>query len=100
MTGKKVADIPPRDMAEITAVAPLVNAMPYFEAEIRKMQGQVIHATMALHEGGDLTPELALQKWHEFITQEKLLRRLQTKIRVSTTVAEKYSDKMTEKLNG
>jgi len=51
MTGRKVADIPPKDMAEITAIAPLVNALPYFEAEIRKMQGQVIHATMALHEG-------------------------------------------------
>lgn len=97
---RAAADIPPEDMAEISAIAPLVHAMPYFQAEIHRMQAEVVRRALNLIANNELTGDVATQLWQEYAAQEKLLRKFSTRLKVSQGVASLHSSKLTETMNG
>lgn len=73
----------PEDLADVRDGAVLQNMLPYARVEIDGMMRAVVNNVMSLVQSGCLTPEIAQQKWIEYVSYARLLQRFEQKVRVS-----------------
>jgi hypothetical protein len=76
------------DLAAIRQGAELQSMKPYFDAEIANLQRAVVSSVLSAVNRGELTPEMALSKWMEYIAYAKLDQKLGQKIRVGQSIGQ------------
>lgn len=79
------------DLGIIRQGAEIQSMKPYMDAEIESMQKAVINSVLAAVNNGTLTTEMALTKWHEYISYFKLGQKLEQRVRVGLSVAKDNS---------
>lgn len=79
----------PEDLRLMSNGAKMASALPYIESEIGRMVS--LTKTQALKHLADntLTPEMALSAWREIASYERLLKRLQTHVKVGISAADR-----------
>lgn len=73
------------DLRDMRIGAEISGAMPAIEAEIEALQRQIISSVAKSVQDGTLTPELAQEKWMEFIAAMRVKQRLEQKVRLGTS---------------
>lgn len=74
------------DLGLIRVGAEIQSMKPYMDAEISGMQKAVVSSVLAAVNNGTLTMEMALTKWHEYISYYKLNQKLEQRIRIGQSV--------------
>lgn len=62
--------------------AEIQSMKPYMDAEIEGLQRAVVSSVLSAVNNGSLTQEMALTKWHEYISYTKLKQKYEQRIRV------------------
>jgi hypothetical protein len=65
----------------------LVNMLPYAKEEANKMMKAVVNSVAGAVQEGKLTPEMAQQKWIEYISYMRLVQRFEQQVRVVQATA-------------
>lgn len=74
------------DLAAVRMGAEIQSIKPYMDNEIAGMQKAVVSFILAAVNNGTLTPDIALSKWVEYISYQKLGMKLDQRIRVGQSV--------------
>lgn len=84
----------PSDLSKVTEGAYLASLLPYLEGEVERQENLIIRRVIGMHEKGELTPDGALSAWMELIALRKLLKGLDTRVRVGQSAAERVAPEM------
>lgn len=71
--------------------AELQNMKPYMDNEISSMQKAVVSFILAAVNNGTLTPEIAMSKWVEYVSYQKLGQKIDQRIRMGQDMGQKNS---------
>lgn len=82
------------DLSAIRIGAELQNMKPYMDSEIAGMQKAVVSFILAAVNNGTLTPDIALSKWVEYISYQKLGMKLEQRIRIGQSVGAQVGDNL------
>ncbi len=74
------------DLNAIRQGAELQNLKPYMDTEIGGMQKAVVSFVLNAVNKGELTPDMALSKWVEYIAYFKLSQKIDQRIRVGQSI--------------
>ncbi len=74
------------DLNAIRQGAELQNLKPYMDTEINGMQKAVVSFVLSAVNKGELTPDMALSKWVEYIAYFKLSQKIDQRIRVGQSI--------------
>jgi len=74
------------DLNAIRQGAELQNLKPYMDTEIGGMQKAVVSFVLSAVNKGELTPDMALSKWVEYIAYFKLSQKIDQRIRVGQSI--------------
>lgn len=72
-------------LRDVRIGAEIANAIPAIRTEIEALQKQIITSVMLLVNDNKLTPEVAQQKWMEYIGAARTLQRLEQKVRIGVS---------------
>jgi hypothetical protein len=72
--------VKPEDLAIVRIGAEMQNYAPYIQYDIDKMKRAVVNEVMALMSTHDFTAEVALAKWYEYVSFERLMQKVNKKI--------------------
>lgn len=81
----------PEDIQAIRHGETIQSLKPYMDNEISGMQKSVISFVLAAVNNGSLTPEIALTKWIEFISYQKLQQKLEQRIRIGQDLGAQHA---------
>lgn len=79
------------DLFTIRRGAELTNYKPYLDVEIQAMQKAVVSSVLAAVSNGNLTAEMALSKWMEYIAYQKLAQKFEQRIQVGIAIGAKQN---------
>lgn len=82
------------DLGAIRLGAELQNMKPIIGAELSMMQKAIINSVLSAVNSGQLTPEMALSKWMEYIAYQKIIQRIDQRIEVGKSVGGVNSQKL------
>lgn len=73
----------------------LRTALPTLEAELEQQSSITARRIFDAIRDGNLTPEKAMNAWHELYGYERLLRRLRKRVRHGESIGNRVADGMT-----
>lgn len=79
------------ELDQLGSMAELQGFLPYLQDAIDKMERTLENKVFMLLDQGKLTEQLALYAWQEKLILRRIVSRFNTKIRVGSTIAERYS---------
>jgi len=82
------------DLAKIRHGAEIQQFKPYLDNEIEAMQKAVVSYVLHAVNAGELTADVALSKWMEYIAYVKLNQRLEQKVRIGQSVGAAQGDRL------
>lgn len=74
------------DLGAIRRGADYQQMKPQLDNEIETMQKAVVSFVLAAVNNGSLTPEIALTKWVEYISYQKLQQKIDQRIRIGQSI--------------
>lgn len=77
------------ELGTIRKGAEMQNMKPYLDNEIAGMQKAVVSSVLAAVNNGNLTAEMALSKWMEYISYQKLLQKFEQRINIGVSIGAK-----------
>jgi uncharacterized cysteine cluster protein YcgN (CxxCxxCC family) len=82
------------ELQSIREGAELQNYEPYIRNDIDKMKKAVVSQVMQLMQDHDFTGEVAMEKWYEYISYERLAQKIKKKIVVGQSIGQKMPTKL------
>lgn len=79
----------PEELSLIRTGAEIQQFKPYLDNEILTMQKAVVSSVLAAVNNGNLTAEMALSKWMEYIAYQKLTQKFNQRIAIGQTAGVK-----------
>lgn len=83
------------DLAAAGSLAHLSHFLPYLEAEVGTIKKSITHRAGVAVRAGALTPDLAVQLWHEWDAADRLLRSFAARMRMTTSRATRAAPHLT-----
>jgi hypothetical protein len=81
-------------LGDIRVGSELQNIKPYIDHEVANMQRAVVNSVLSAVNSGELTPEMAMAKWMEYIAYMKLNQRFAQKIEVGKSVGQRVGNSL------
>lgn len=88
-------NIEPRDLDRINNAAYISGALPYIRAEIESMVKSVQTRVFAAMRDDTYSPELADGAWRELHAYARLIKRLESSVRIGQSTGDQLKDEMT-----
>lgn len=83
------------ELDQLGSMTELQGFLPYLQDAIDKMDRMLERKVFNLLDQGKLTEQLAVYAWQEKLILSRLVDRFNTKVRVATSIGERYSQDLT-----
>lgn len=84
----------PDELTTVAEQARLATMLPYLREETERALATLVNKTLKALDANTLTPELALYAWMEYRAQYMLLRKVETRVDIGRTTAERLAPKL------
>jgi len=84
----------PEQLGFIKDGADLQNVLPHIRADVETIQKGIVNGVMSSINKGELTPEIAQQKWIEYTAYTRLLQKMEQKVRMGQSIGEKVGGEL------
>lgn len=84
----------PKELADIRQGAVLSNVLPQVELYAEGQKQRIVNEVKQRLADGQLTPDLAMYSWMEYISLDKMLRSLSAKVKLGVSAAEQNAEAM------
>lgn len=79
------------ELGEVREGLEIENFLPNIKAETLRMQNALVNGVAMQINKGELTPEIAQQKWIEYVSYMRLVQRFEQKVRMGHSVGEAHA---------
>lgn len=82
------------DLTALRVGAEIGGMKPYIDVEVASLQKAVVNSVLSAMNAGELTPDMAQQKWVEYLSYTKLSQKFEQRMAVGKAVSVDFPSKL------